>query len=40
VLRLDIKSKIGGLLCCDGVEIQHHEALSDARACGNLFLRK
>jgi len=28
--------------CCHlmDIELQHHEALSDARACGNLFLRK
>jgi len=28
--------------CCSvmEIELQHHEALSDARACGNLFLRK
>lgn len=28
--------------CCDvmDIELQHHEALSDARACGRLFLKK
>ena len=28
--------------CCavDNIELQHHEALSDARACAELYLRK
>ncbi len=28
--------------CCDalGIELEHHQALSDARACAELYLRK
>ncbi len=28
--------------CCavDNIELQHHEALSDARACAELYLRR